>query len=333
VPQDSSQRPSIGFKLQSNIKLESACFREASKSQPHAPLYHYTNQAGLLGILGSGEFWATKIQYMNDATEFEYALGLAKKELEKRHSAIESAVMDDIRQEKTNALNFLKLYSPDFLERRQCKLLEWILDHLDAVSTANICAVSFCTDPDLLSQWRGYAGGSVGYAIGFEPRGLSEIAQNNACRLGRCIYEQELQEQIINELVERALMEAAICWDNSVENAHLIVGSAFERALLECGAFFKDVSFQEEREWRLITAPRGYNEPVFRFRDGKSMLTPYCALKIRSGGSWSNKIASVTVGPCPHPESARKAVEGLLIKEIGVPSPPVSVSKIPYRSW
>jgi hypothetical protein len=206
-------------------------------------------------------------------------------------------------------------------------------NHLDAISSANICSVSFCTDPDLLSQWRGYAGFSVGYAIGFDPNGLKEIAQNNACSLGRCIYEKSLQEQIINELIDEALRHAKICWDNSIENSQLTIGRAFERALLECGAFFKDASFNEEQEWRLITIPRGFTEKAFRFREGKSMLTPYCALKIASRESWANKIAGVTIGPCPHPKRAGQAVEGLLIKVIGSPHPPVTISKIPYRSW
>jgi hypothetical protein len=126
---------------------------------------------------------------MNDATEFEYALGLAKKGLERRYSTIYFAVQ-----------NHLRFFS-DSLEKRQCELLQWMIAHLDALSAANICSVSFCTDPDLLSQWRGYAGLGVGYAIGFHSNGLREIAQNNACRLGRCIYDQASQEQIISELI------------------------------------------------------------------------------------------------------------------------------------
>jgi hypothetical protein len=210
-----------------------------------------------------------------------------------------------------------------------------MINHLDFISPVNICSVSFCTDPDLLSQWRGYAGLGMGYAVGFYSNGLFEMAQNNTCHLARCIYEQAAQEQIINELIDEALRNAKVCWDNnfSIDDVHLAIGSAFERALIECGAFFKDISFKEEQEWRLITAPRHFNEEAFRFREGKSMLTPYCALKIRSGGSWENKIAGVTVGPCPHPKSARTAVAGLLMKVIGHPPPPVTVSKIPYRSW
>ena len=117
------------------------------------------------------------------------------------------------------------------------------------------------------------------------------------------------------------------------------IGIAFEMALVECGAFFKDISFKDEQEWRLITVPKEYTDGGFRFREGRSTLTPYYALKIRSEPSaavrsWANRIAGVTVGPCPHPEGARAAVEGLLIKKVvGSSPPPVTVSKIPYRSW
>jgi Protein of unknown function (DUF2971) len=312
--------------LSPNITLSSKYFGEFQRSEPTAPLYHYTNQTGLLGIFRSGEFWATTIQYMNDTTEFEYALGQAKKGLQRRHSTL----YFDFANNNKNALRSVA----DSLDKRQCDLLLWMPAHLDAIGSANICSVSFCVDPDLLSQWRGYAGVGLGYAIGFEPNGLREIAQNNTCLLGRCIYEEALQEQIVNELIDEALTHhARICWDNSVEDSHLTIASAFERALLEYGAFFKDASFQGEQEWRLITAPRQFNEETFEFREGKSMLTPYCKLKIASGESWANKIAGVTVGPCPHPQSAKRAVEGLLMKKIGFSAPPVSVSKIPYRSW
>src|SRR4051794_36310956 len=36
-------------------------------------LYHYTTQKGLLGIVESAEIWATDVQYLNDASEFNLA--------------------------------------------------------------------------------------------------------------------------------------------------------------------------------------------------------------------------------------------------------------------
>ncbi len=47
-------------------------------------LFHYTDQSGLLGIIKSGQLWATKIQYMNDTTELALAISLAKDHLTER---------------------------------------------------------------------------------------------------------------------------------------------------------------------------------------------------------------------------------------------------------
>jgi hypothetical protein len=53
-----------------NIELRSTTFEKVQKRDPPNVLYHYTDQTGLLGILTSGELHATKVQYMNDSTEF-----------------------------------------------------------------------------------------------------------------------------------------------------------------------------------------------------------------------------------------------------------------------
>jgi hypothetical protein len=38
-------------------------------------MYHYTTQAGLLGILRDNCIWATAAQYLNDSSEYAYGLG------------------------------------------------------------------------------------------------------------------------------------------------------------------------------------------------------------------------------------------------------------------
>src|SRR6266404_158808 len=45
-------------------------------------LYHYTTQAGLLGIAKDKAIWMTDIRHLNDSTEFEYAMGLVQKKLD-----------------------------------------------------------------------------------------------------------------------------------------------------------------------------------------------------------------------------------------------------------
>jgi hypothetical protein len=297
-------------------QLTSTTFENFQKDDPPDPLYHYTNQVGLLGIIQSGELWATKVQYMNDSTEFGLAVELAKKRMEGR-------VLDSLVLEPTEPL-------PQIIEK---------LQHITQV---NICSVSFCRQADLLSQWRGYSSG-VGYAIGFSSLALVETARNQGCRLGRCIYDHSAQIGIVDELIDQITHQYAI-HSGVVDSASLIptLSEAFANAVIEFGAFFKDAAFLEEDEWRLVTNVKSYRDDNFGFRVGTSMPIPYYRLKV-GNGSWRNNIGQVMIGPCPHPQLSEMAVKGLLVNQYvtteswsTIPTPvhpPVNVSKIPYRSW
>src|SRR4051812_23543549 len=69
-------------------------------------LCHYTNGQGFLGIVGSREFWATHIYYLNDHTEYQYAYertqGLIERitvlrELAAQAPELHSAIMGGLR--------------------------------------------------------------------------------------------------------------------------------------------------------------------------------------------------------------------------------------------
>jgi hypothetical protein len=270
-------------------------------------LFHYTDQKGLLAILTTGELWATKVQYMNDSTEFGLAVALAENVLTERISATEDA--------------------------KGKRLLQCIIDHLGGIANANICSVSFCGNPDLLSQWRGYSGADCGFALGFRTLPLTRIAWRDGARLGHCIYEKQEQTSVVSGMIDEALQNVAKLND-PIEVDILQVAALFERVLIKFGAFFKGYSFHEEEEWRLVTDVTGYLDEKFCFRPGKSMLTPYYRISLRQE-AWKDEIAAVTVGPCPHPQIAKLAVEGILIKHCisdGGTSV-VTPSNIPYRNW
>src|SRR5215469_16252150 len=67
-----------------SANLISSKFSEFQCSPPPDCLYHYTDQLGLLGIIEKRELWATKVQYMNDSTEFGLAVELAKTRIKAR---------------------------------------------------------------------------------------------------------------------------------------------------------------------------------------------------------------------------------------------------------
>jgi hypothetical protein len=63
---------------------------------PPPDLYHYTDQNGLLGIMDSGNLWATKVQYLNDSKEFNLAVDMAKGKLNGRRTSAGVGVGQEI---------------------------------------------------------------------------------------------------------------------------------------------------------------------------------------------------------------------------------------------
>ena len=117
---------------------------ELKENAPPFELYHYTTQTGLIGIFSSNALWASKIHYLNDSTEFELALSLAK----------------EVLFEKLETM-------PDDREKIKC-----LLDNIPIIQKVNVCVVSLSQKRDLLSQWRAYGGSSGGYSVGFKTSNL-----------------------------------------------------------------------------------------------------------------------------------------------------------------
>jgi hypothetical protein len=104
--------------------------------------------------------------------------------------------------------------------------------------------------------------------------------------------------------------------------------------IFSCGAFFKDQSFKEENEWRLIGLGGGRCP---KFREGKSTIVPYVDIEFDREVP---PIKHVYVGPCPNPQLSELSVQSLLrrqnlLTEIqpGRWSYDVRNSGVPYRDW
>ena len=284
---------------------EPPAFVEHFEKSPPGVLFHYTGQTGLVGIIERAELWATKIQYMNDATEFGLALGLARQHLEN--------IINNTHHvgEKTAAVA--------------------LLQSLNGIEDINLFATCFCEGGDLLSQWRGYAGGKQGYAIGFSTDGLMQIADRNKFILGRCIYDRAIQRKIVEEAVAHCIMDELSLTSERRWGFH----GPLADILFRCGVFFKDRSFEDEKEWRLVSSIVLYYEDTIRFRSGRSMLMPYYALPITNDDQLP--IEFVVVGPCPHMELSKSAVTSLLMRH-GNKGPlhgsQIAIgSVVPFRDW
>jgi hypothetical protein len=285
---------------------EPPAFAEHVKKSPPDFLYHYTGQVGLLGIVEQAELWATKIQYMNDATEFGLALHLAS-----------ARSLDDIIS-NSNHLS----------EKAACARL---LESLRGLEDINIFAVCFCENGDLLSQWRGYAGGRYGYSIGFDSDVLMQIADRSGFTLGRCIYDTAVQRDIMRQAVAYCIRDELAVPAQTRWGFH----GPLADILLRCGVFFKDSSFEDEMEWRLMSPAILFYDDKLRFRIGSSMITPFYPLPITNEADLP--IRHIVVGPCPHMDLAKSAITSLLMR-YGIRGPlngqqVAFGSAIPFRNW
>lgn len=277
-------------------------------------LYHYTDQNGFIGIFENQELWATKIQYLNDASEYIFAHKLAEKCLNLRLNNTESLTLK--------------------------KRLQYYIDIIDDIKNTNTCVCSLTENGDLLSQWRGYSRSLGGYSIGFSYVAIEPYIRLQNCKLVKCIYSADEQKikmfEIIDYMIENFMDESEPDYKMPV---HYDSGEVFKDKLSEIAPAMKDASFKEEAEWRILST---VNFEELSFRTGSSMLTPYIKINLDSSknNDFDRLVSEVIVGHTPHPDLAVKATEAFILKHI----PPhdaddyqcpidVKKSSIPFRNW
>jgi len=268
-----------------------------SDSDPPSVLYHYTDAPGLLGILKTRELWATNALYMNDAQEVHHGHNLAR-EFIKKNLAEDSPTYRNLRR----GLGYLSAM-------------------VSEQPNVNNYVVSFCAEPDVLSQWRAYADRGTGFAIGFDRIALPEAiaVQDNSNFLESTfpvVYGEQLQQRLLSE---SAVATGQYCGMSDLHWGDL---RYWINMVLKC----KHPLFREEKEWRLsiVRLLQGDNRPSFRTKDRQ--IVPYTPIKFRP-----NAVVSVHVGPTTEPELARRVVRDLLRYEGHNSARTIEISRVPLR--
>jgi hypothetical protein len=224
-------------------------------------LWHYTNAAGLLGILESNQLWFTDASFMNDASEMSYAVELTKQIVGERLEKETTHVIQEYFEAIVNAL----------MSQRDNRRTFGIF------SPAFVC--SFCEEPDSLHLWRAYTNLGRGYSIGLFPDVIFQklnpisilkrtIVTNKLIDswehyqpfLLRTIYEESEQRRVIDELLD-SLAAAIVAAPEefptgNVNNHHRwIVVIEITRLFYLCLLCFKHPTFYDEKEWRFVYAP------------------------------------------------------------------------------
>jgi hypothetical protein len=249
-------------------------------------LHHYTDAAGLLGIVQDGEIWASNAAFLNDSTELVY--------------------VNEVRRSVTADLEAR-------YKKREIIYVEGLLDAMEGIDAVDVFVSCFCQDRDLLSQWRGYPPAGGGYSIGFRSAQL----EKHPPLLRKVVYKLSEQAALVTSLLT-PLCEAITASADPmrlIETVfrHRVLANIVE-SVSELGWSFKHPGFSEEEEWRLVTLhhrPRLPHETErLKFRASVTRLVPYIETPITIGAEGS--IAEVVVGPNAHPDLAKRAAEELL---------------------
>jgi Protein of unknown function (DUF2971) len=275
-------------------------------------LFHYTTAAGLLGIVGQSKLWASDARFLNDAQDSTFA----------REALFEAlrAMPNPVRQERHwwHGTDDEDVFAAEWVSYRDA-VVHWLADSSLALGVYVSC---FCESGDLLSQWRGYST-DHGYSIEFDASALTAAAGPSLrSSLSPVRYGTELAADVLTEA------ESLLAGTNL---AHPGMRAYFTAvALSALLAKIKHPSFQEEREWRLITVEETFDDRgrtdgrAVHFRSNAVSIIPYLELPFAL-----DAVRSVRVGPGNNTDVRAAGVERLL-KSVGSQASVVT-SAVPLR--
>jgi hypothetical protein len=282
----------------------------AATSPPPSVVYHYTTPQGVLGIVDSKALWATDIRFLNDSHEYRYALEMTREELAERQRCAGS------------------LDGP---------LIERFGLALDEASRMRTYVCCFSTEPDQLSQWRGYGSGR-GYAIGFKlPDLLPALsASQQPIAFLQCEYRRDVQRRLLSEAIDQITQEYRGVLERhaSREGDPLVEFEAdFYTYLVTIAAAFKHEKFSEEREWRIVVRSLSHERERSgrQIRVGGRGLIPHLEVELCQSAQ-PLRLGNLVVGPNPHMADACDALS-ILLTERGVEHEGVIASAVPFRDW
>lgn len=270
-------------------------------------VYHYTDAAGLRGILTERVFWATKSPFLNDPTEVVYSVDVVSQLLRDRaqgsgpEAEIASAVLNSVS-------------APD----------------------SDLYVTSFCRDGDLLSQWRGYGAFGSGFALGFD---FGKPPPIQMAWLIEVLYDRKPLEDAVDQIL--GIFSDFLAAKASSKWVMEEVVDFFPETLHVLWLAFKHPAYREEHEVRLLAHRSSKAE--YRQKDAVSFgkvhyrasgadIVPY----LEVGMSFPDDepvphlpLRQIIVGPGVRFDRNQEALQQML-SDLGYEDVEVVPSKVPF---
>ncbi len=277
---------------------------------PEQLVWHYTNDAGLLGILQSATLFATQVAFLNDNRETRYATELF-------HTMLRETIAE--REDDPTAVSFFEKVLK-FTEEDPTSPLQGI---------SKFFITSFSGHEDDVAQWDRYSR-HHGYAIGFKARGLNREPNST---LYKVVYEPDKQRTAAKQLVdatydfyrEGLTGERQTNPDQWAEDFFL----AWDEWIYKLAPLAKDLRWSTENEFRLVHELKIAELPQVRFAQKGTTLARYLAL---GTPSWMKSrqpllpIGKILVGPGNDRHFTAISVR-LLLDQMGYIGVPVECTK------
>ena len=292
-------------------------FLETLESQESPPIiYHYTNDAGLRGILETGQLWLTDIFSLNDPSELRHGFSHAV-------SLLNNKVLNGSPASKIFAKNFAAFAQQGGIQK-----------------AAHFFMCSFSSCGDDLGQWRAYADNGRGYVLGFDAKALETaftkegekpIPNNSTFHV---TYKDTQLVEIHRQIIEKIFDLISLPHGRGLQNTAINVYMAELQMLLtlhtlQTALFFKREAYANEREYRLLQIHKASAPPAVKLKARRYSLVRYREFDWRSIGAGALK--QIVVGPAAdHQEAFQFATDCLGVFHAGTVE--ITRSEIPYRT-
>jgi len=310
--------------------------------------FHYTDAAGLIGIVSSDSLYATDYRYLNDSTEgglirnyimpiFEAEDATISRELVKQ-----GFLRSNYYEELGNRANQLEAES-------QYRSLVKGFDNVSPFFVVSFCrhaANSYEYQHGLLSQWRAYAD-SAGFAIEFDE---TELDKQAALELKNFAYVGYRSDDVVYEAHDKKFIAedykgvagemVRLVFESVGKDVSKVTGRKNANEVLlkyaQTAPFLKHRSFREEAEYRMVFVclraskiPDGEERSIkeIKVRQKAGLLIPY--IELFGTENMSAAVKSIIVGPHPLQDKQEEAAKMFLESE--ALEVPVRKSEIPYR--
>jgi Protein of unknown function (DUF2971) len=253
------------------------------RDKPTEPVFHYTNWDGFSGIMQSESFWLHSIYCMNDKTELDYGLGIARQLL------IEKNVAGHLAGDEL-VTTFL---APQLDPQRA----------LHIRGRFDFYSVSFGVHDDA-GQWEKYGDNRRGVAIGLEPHLFANITKPNPApedkvfvakvRYGstECTARHQAAIEITFNILEQARQLGAVQTNADGLAFVKTIATLMNLPLVWNSITTKSEDWQREQELRML-ATNDLTKPhltIHHRHDGRSYVV--IPMPMRTNGS----ISEIMVG-------------------------------------